>query len=87
MRAGDVVKHGPSGETWVVAHVEGNDLAWSGWPEGIARTSDCTLVKAATDEEYEKALREWADVDHGSDHRVRVCKRQLAALLAASTRA
>ena len=29
----DHVKHGPSGETWVVAYVEDDRLAWCGWPE------------------------------------------------------
>ena len=31
---GDTVKHGPTGETWVVAYVQGDRLAWCGWPEG-----------------------------------------------------
>jgi hypothetical protein len=86
MRTGDYVKHGPTGETWVVAYVDGPDLAWSGWPEGVARVADCTLVKACSDEEHEAHLREWADKPHrrdsgGTDHRHFVCKRQLEALL------
>ena len=59
---GDTVKHGPTGETWVVAYVQGEWLAWCGWPEGEARLSDCTLVTAATDEYREKLLREIADM-------------------------
>lgn len=86
MRSGDHVHHGPSGETWVVAYVDGDRLAWSGWPEGSAEKSDCSLVWCCTDAEHEKHLREWADhpvrSDHGAlDHRHVVCKRQLDALL------
>jgi hypothetical protein len=36
----DHVLHGPSGETWVVAYVEGDRLAWCGWPEGEAKLAD-----------------------------------------------
>lgn len=46
MRTGDHVLHKPSGETWVVAFVDGDDLAWCGWPNGLARTSDCELDSA-----------------------------------------
>jgi len=59
---GDVVFHAPSGEKWVVAYVQGDRLAWCGWPEGEARLSDCTLVEAATDEAREKLLKEMADM-------------------------
>ena len=59
---GDTVKHGPTGETWVVAYVQGDRLAWCGWPEGEARLSDCTLVESATDEERLKLLHQLADM-------------------------
>jgi hypothetical protein len=86
VRAGDVVKHGPTGETWLVAYVQGDHMAWSGWPEGEALTSDCTLIEACDDAEHEAALRSWADEPHYRDNgeldlRHRVCKRQLEALL------
>lgn len=60
VRAGDHVLHSPSGETWVVAWADPatDDLAWCGWPDGMARLSDCTLVKAATDAEHHQKLRE-----------------------------
>ena len=58
---GDTVKHGPTGETWLVAYVQGDHLAWCGWPEGEAQLSDCTLVKKASPEEREKLLRQMAD--------------------------
>ncbi|WP_029002792.1 hypothetical protein [Azorhizobium doebereinerae] len=58
IRCGDHVHHTPSDETWVVAWADyaTNDLAWCGWPNGIARLSDCTLVKAATDDEHAELL-------------------------------
>lgn len=68
MRTGDHVLHRPSGETWVVAYVRGDDIASCGWPIHLARTSDCELVKAATDDEHSKLLREMAEMP-GHDHR------------------
>lgn len=52
IRAGDTVRHGPSGETWLVAAVHGVELAPAGWPEGIARIEDCTLVERCGDLEH-----------------------------------
>lgn len=59
-RAGDHVLHAPTGETWVVAWADPatGDLAWCGWPNGIARISDCRLVKAASDAEHQQKLRD-----------------------------
>ena len=51
-RAGDVVKHGPSGETWVLACDEFSGSVWPcGWPETRANASDCELVTPADDGE------------------------------------
>lgn len=50
IKAGDTVKHGPTGETWVVKRVNGDYLEWCGWPPGQARVADCTLVVRATPE-------------------------------------
>lgn len=66
MRTGDYVLHKPSGETWVVAYVNGDDLAWCGWPHGLARTSDCELVKQCTDEEHDKLLVEMSKISGDS---------------------
>lgn len=54
IRCGDVVRHAPSGEEWVVAWAdyETGDLAWCGWPNGVARLSDCSLVEAVNDAEH-----------------------------------
>lgn len=54
---GDTVYHGPSGEYWVVAYVEGNKLAWLGWPEGEADLADCKLIAKCTPEFREDTLK------------------------------
>lgn len=59
-RCGDHVLHLPTGEMWLVAYVDGDDLAWCGWPDGLARTSDCLLVKACDDAEHIRMLKEVA---------------------------
>lgn len=48
---GDHVRHGPTGEDWVVRYVRGDRLAWCGWPPGEANLSDCALIRKATPEE------------------------------------
>lgn len=44
----DTVLHGPTGETWIVAYVDGDQLAWCGWPDGTARLANCTLTEKAS---------------------------------------
>ena len=56
----DHVLHGPTGETWVVARVLEDKLAWCGWPQGWANLADCTLVKKACPESRLRLLRELA---------------------------
>lgn len=73
---GDTVKHGPTGETWVVAYVQGDRLAWCGWPEGEARLADCTLVEHATTVKRDCLLREMAAM-RGDDARQRYAARRL----------
>lgn len=58
---GDHIHHGPSGEDWLVAYVEGDSLACCGWPLSIAKISDCSLIKKATSEERLELLRQMAD--------------------------
>lgn len=79
MRAGDTVKHRPSGETWTVAYVEGEWLAWCGWPEGEAEVANCELVEACSDEEHREMLERWAELNCTGtrDRRAVVCSRQL----------
>ncbi len=57
---GDSVKHGPTGETWLVAYVRGDRLAWVGWPPGEASLEHCQLVEKATPEYRDKLLRDMA---------------------------
>ncbi len=57
MRLGDTVKHGPSGETWIVAYADEKEVMPIGWPETIAQRSDCTLIKACDDVEH----NHWAE--------------------------
>jgi hypothetical protein len=84
VRAGDVVKHGPTGETWVLAYAdhERGEVSACGWPESIARIEDCEVINAASDAKHEEVLCAWAAKDDRGhhDHRVTVCLRQLAAL-------
>lgn len=74
---GDTVRHGPTGEEWLVAHVEGDRLAWCGWPPGLASLSDCTLMKKATAADRDKLLHELADIK-GDDFRARRARYRLA---------
>lgn len=62
IETGDTVFHGPTGETWTVAYVQGDRLAWCGWPEGEARLSDCKLTKKGTPEYREKLLNDLANM-------------------------
>lgn len=68
---GDVVLHGPSGETWTVAFVEGNDLHWCGWPDGYGKLSDCTLTTKATADEKADLIKRMAESREHDDSRVR----------------
>ena len=59
-RCGDHVLHKPTGEKWVVAYSEGNDLSPIGWPECIASLSDCEITKKCSDEEHRLWVGEFA---------------------------
>jgi hypothetical protein len=80
-RCGDVVRNLKNGEEWLVAWAHGNYLAPWGWPNGIARLSDCEVVTRCTDEDHAKAVSEWLDRDHrgdgngGQDSRVGMVRR------------
>lgn len=80
MRCGDVVKHEPTGEEWVVAYEDGEYMAWCGWPDGQARVADCTVVKACTDEEHLHWLTQVATSKTG--RRARMAQAALDALKA-----
>ncbi len=45
-KAGDTVKHGPTGETWILKRDEEDGHVWPcGWPETRARAADCTIIR------------------------------------------
>ena len=77
IRAGDIVRHKPTGEDWVVAYVDGDRLAWCGWPAGEANLNDCRLKKTCTDEEHRSWLQQIAKSD---GKRARMARRALDAL-------
>lgn len=68
-RAGDTVEHGPTGEMWLVAYVDGDRLAMCGWPFGEANLSDCTLLKRASDANHAAMLRRLAAMQDQKDPR------------------
>lgn len=73
---GDIVRHEPTGEKWVVAYVRGDRLAWCGWPEGEAALSDCILITKATPEGRDKLLSGMAENTDGA--RGRYARNRLA---------
>lgn len=80
-RCGDVVRHLPSGETWLVAYDDGRNLAPAGWPACVVSSSDCELVKAATDDAHAAAVRDWRRApDDTSDDRRRQVERLYSAV-------
>ena len=83
IRCGDVVKHGPSGEMWLVAYVDNDYLSWCGWPPGEAKVIDCTLVKKCSDEEHVTLLKQVAEIRQDGrvfDRRPGMARVALAAL-------
>ena len=73
----DIVHHVPSGETWVVAYVRSDRLAWCGWPQGEALLTDCTLIQKASPEARLTLLQEMAAMQ-SNDARQRYAVRRLA---------
>jgi hypothetical protein len=58
---GDIVKHEPTGEMWLVAFVKNDKLCPCGWPESLADLSDCHLITAASDDDRKSLLEEMAN--------------------------
>lgn len=65
IQIGDIIKHNPSGEEWVVAFAdyERNQLSPLGWPESCASLSDCELVEKVNEEKFLYWLEKIKDVD------------------------
>lgn len=79
-RAADVVKHAPSGETWVLACDQDREyVIAAGWPETMAKAADCTLVTAASDVERLAMLTRASSRSpgHGSSYRRSLAQHQL----------
>jgi len=80
LRAADVVKHGPTGEEWVLAcDEERGEVMPCGWPMSIAKANDCTLVESATEYERESMLKTWSqktDPESNRDWRTLTARRQ-----------
>lgn len=53
----DHVKHLPTGEEWVVARADEEHVWPAGWPPCIAKLTDCTLIKKATQDQREEMRR------------------------------
>lgn len=67
-RCGDTVHHIPSGENWIVAWAEGDDIAWAGWPAGgTARCADVRITHHATDEQHANEVAQWLGQDAADD--------------------
>jgi hypothetical protein len=61
-RAGDTIRHLPSGEEWLLAcDEEDGRVVCCGWPETQANAKDCILVEAATDKERISTLSRVAE--------------------------
>ena len=86
MKAGDIIKHNPSGETWTVAAVCNRTkmLLCCGWPESMAPWSDCELKNACDRETHALMLRE---VAKGNDCRASWARANLEELKAAGKEA
>jgi hypothetical protein len=78
MDTGDVVRHTPSGERWLVAYVHRDYVCCCGWPESLAPVADCVLLESATPEQRLILLRQMAAME-GSDSRKSYAKRRLEA--------
>lgn len=76
IKTGDVVLHRPSGETWLVAYAENGYVCPCGWPETIAKESDCELVDSASEENRIRLLHEIAN-KQGNDTRRAYARRVL----------
>lgn len=76
----DAVFHKPSRELWGVGAIspDGTELSPNGWPETIARTSDCLLVDKATDDAREAMIWKWARKKGGYDIRQSWNRQRLA---------
>jgi NTP pyrophosphatase (non-canonical NTP hydrolase) len=69
MKTGDTVYHEPTGETWVVAFVEGGDIYPCGWPCTRAKVKDCNPQKTATAAESQRLIEQMAAIQESDPRR------------------
>lgn len=63
--AGDIVRHAPTGEEWILIVDEwGGNVVPGGWPDTRADAKDCSLIKPSPDRE--KELRSTANSSHSA---------------------
>lgn len=48
LERGDIVRHVPSGEEWLLLRVKDDYVYPAGWPSSRALAADCVLVSKAT---------------------------------------
>lgn len=81
IRAGDTVRHVPSGETWLVAAVCAPFVYCAGWPLSIAALHEVEVVARCDDAAHEQMLWDCAAID-GGDPRRSAAWREIEARLA-----
>jgi hypothetical protein len=58
MRVGDIVRHKPSEQIWLIAKIcDDGYLIPAGWPCSYEKISDCELVEACSDEAHYTMLK------------------------------
>ncbi len=76
MKAGDIVYHRPSKETWVLACAFEEHVWPCGWPETRAKAADCRLITSCDEAESLAMTAKWAksrNEDH-YDERTSICR-------------
>ena len=81
-RAGDVVRHLPTGETWSLAiDEEQGHVMPAGWPCYLAKTKEVRMIRKASASERLSTLRSWAldrvNPEMNRDYRCLIARRLL----------
>lgn len=77
-RAGDTVHHFPTGENWILAVDQfGDEVSPCGWPETIAKASDCEILERASDSDRHQQLLRSAKIQDTHDIRRREARHSL----------
>lgn len=77
-RAGDTVHHFPTGENWILAVDQfGDEVSPCGWPETIAKATDCTILERSSDKQRHDQLLKSSKIREPADIRRREARHQL----------